>query len=101
MTGTRQFVACKFREGDKRTYTYHHDGEPLDIGDRVIVTTNRGPSTVIVAAISDDQPDFETKPIVGKERPIAEPKPTVAALQPPANCKFCCHVMADCDCLPF
>lgn len=97
---TRQFVACKFREGDTRTYTYHHDGEPLDIGDRVVVTTNRGPSTVIVAAISTEQPPFETKPIVGKERPIA------AAVQEPSKpapaiCGDCGEAMTDCDCIPF
>lgn len=27
----RQFVACKFRPGDRRSYTYHWDGEPLTI----------------------------------------------------------------------
>lgn len=64
----RQFVACAFRPGDTRTYTYHFDGEPLAKGDRVVVSGKRGPSIVHVVSISDQKPLFETKPIVGKER---------------------------------
>lgn len=72
MTNARQYVACVFRPGDKRTYTYHFDGEPLAVDDKVVVTTNRGPSTVTVVSVSDTKPSFETKPIVGKERPVAQ-----------------------------
>lgn len=72
----RQFIACAFRKGDTRTYTYHNDREPVAVGDAVIVTTARGPSKVFVSAIIAEPPKFETKPIVGKApEPAAEANP--------------------------
>ncbi|WP_374139444.1 hypothetical protein [Sphingomonas sp.] len=67
MTTARQYVAVKFNPWDRRTYTYHNDGEPVAVGDSVVVSTDRGPSTVTVEAVSDERPTFATKSIVGKE----------------------------------
>lgn len=61
--------------GDRRTYTYHWDGEPFAVGDKVVVTTNRGPAAVTVESVSDIAPAFETKPIVGRE-PAAPATPS-------------------------
>lgn len=58
----RQFVACTFQPGEGRSYTFHNDGEPLNVGDRV--RTESG-AAVHVASIIDDEPDFPTKGIVG------------------------------------
>ena len=71
----RQFVICKFREEDTRTYTYHHDGEPVAVGDRVVVSTDRGAQAITVAEIIEKAPSFATKGIAGKERapePVAD-----------------------------
>ena len=66
MTTERQYVAVQFNPWDRRSYTYHHDGEPVAIGDMVIVETARGLSTVTVVGLPDGVPSFETKPIAGK-----------------------------------
>lgn len=68
-----QYVACKFRSEDKRTYTYHNDGEPLVIGDAVKVADRSGDGwmRVEVVSIADEAPSFPTKPILGR----LEPKP--------------------------
>jgi hypothetical protein len=64
----RQYVAAEFNKGG-RTYTYHNDGEPVAIGDRVDVLTPRGEQTVTVIRTFDGpRPPFETRPIIGKER---------------------------------
>lgn len=68
----RQFVAVQFNPWDRRTYTYHFDGEPLLSGEKVIVETKRGEAVVTVVAISDQQPNFETKPILRKAPPKEE-----------------------------
>lgn len=68
----RQYVACTFRPGDVRSYTYHFDGEPLAVGDRVVVSTDRGAQVVTVAKLVDAAPSFPTKAIAGKER-VPEP----------------------------
>lgn len=70
MTIARRYVAVRFKPQDSRTYTYHFDGEQLGAGDQVVVSTNRGPATVTVVSVSDEKPSFETRPIIGKERPI-------------------------------
>lgn len=62
----RQFVAVAFRAGDRRTYTYHNDGAPVAIGDRVLIEKRGGgEQAVTVAEISDEDPRFQTKPILG------------------------------------
>ncbi|TKD50548.1 hypothetical protein [Sphingomonas baiyangensis] len=66
----RQYVSVLFKPWDRRTYTYHNDGERVAEGDEVVVSTDRGPAVVTVASTSDRAPSFDTKPIVGKHRPI-------------------------------
>jgi len=63
-----QYVACRFKAHDKRTYTYHNDGEPVRVGDRVKVEDARGGGwkPVEVVSIGDEKPKFPTKPILGK-----------------------------------
>jgi hypothetical protein len=68
----RQYVACTFRPGDVRSYTYHYDGEALAVGDRCVVSTDRGPQVVTVAKLVAEAPSFVTKAIAGKERVEAE-----------------------------
>jgi hypothetical protein len=59
----RQYVSVRFRPWDRRSYTYHNDGEPVTVGDHVIVSTGRGTEKVEVVGITADKPDFDTKPI--------------------------------------
>lgn len=69
-----QYLTAKFSEADKRAYTYHNDGDPVAVGDRVLVP-GRGdkPRTVIVAEIGVPKPDgFDTKAILGLAPPPAE-----------------------------
>lgn len=83
MPETRQFVACKFRSEDTRSYTYHNDGEPVAVGDFVKVPDRDGDGwkRVQVVALSDEAPRFPTKPILGK----LEPEPAAAAEAAPAG----------------
>lgn len=85
MTNTRQFVACKFRVSDTRTFTYHNDGEPVADGDQVRVPDPRtdGWKKVFVVSTSDEKPPFETKPILGLHVE-EEPTPLEAAAERPA-----------------
>ena len=64
----RQFIACRFRPTDSRTYTYHNDGDPVEVGDDVEVETKQGVKTVSVAEIVDE-PSFPTKAILRKLEP--------------------------------
>lgn len=68
---TRQYLDCKFRPDDHRSYCYHNDGDALAIGDKAEVETDRGIVTVTIAGIwpSDRTPIFKTKPIVGRAQP--------------------------------
>lgn len=59
----RQYVAVKFNASDRRTYTYHNDGQPVAPGDMVTVTTGRGEAMVVVDSVSADKPPFATKPL--------------------------------------
>lgn len=63
----RQYAACKFRVEDTRTYTYHFDGPALEKGDVVRVTDRDGDGwkKVHVVFVSNVQPTFQTKPILG------------------------------------
>jgi hypothetical protein len=76
----RQFVAVLFKPWDQRSYTYHNDGEPVAIGDSVIVETAKGTQTVTVSALPTAVPPFPTKPIIGKAPPEGE----APAGEPPA-----------------
>ena len=64
----RQYVACKFRETDARSYTYHNDGEPLAPGDWAKVEDRGGDGwkRVLVVMANDEAPPFATKPVLGK-----------------------------------
>jgi hypothetical protein len=66
---SRQFVVVKFNPWDRRTYTYHWDGEPLQVGDECKVQTNNGLGKVTVERLTDRAPDFATKPIKEGPRP--------------------------------
>lgn len=68
-----QYVAVQFKPGEGRAYTYHNDGEPVAIGDKVVVSTNRGAANATVVGLSDDPPPFVTKAIIGKERLVEGP----------------------------
>lgn len=63
----RQYVACKFRTSDTRTFTYHNDGEPVHDGDTVRVADRSGEGwkKVYVVSTTDEEPPFPTKPILG------------------------------------
>lgn len=71
---SRQYVEAKFRLNDKRAYTYHNDGDPLAVGDKVEVDSPRdeGKMTIHVVGISSRPPKFPTKPILRKV--LEEPK---------------------------
>lgn len=71
---TRQYVACKFRPTDTRTYTYVWDGEPLAPGDEVKVPDNKsdGWKRVTVDSVSDQAPPFACKPILGRAPSVDE-----------------------------
>lgn len=74
---TTQYLACKFREADTRSYTYSYDGdEALTIGDQVMVPDSRsdGWKRVIVVSISDIEPPFACKAVLGKAPPEPEPE---------------------------
>ena len=77
---SRQYVACKFRPDDYRSYTYHWDGEPLHEGDNVKVMdwSGVGWKRVFVQSMSDVPPPFSTKPIIEKLEPIVDDVPDVS-----------------------
>lgn len=63
----RQFIRCQFRPGEGRAYTYHNDGERVEVGDKVHVDSRHGRATVHVCDVDVEEPrEFETKPILGK-----------------------------------
>lgn len=74
MTDRRQFISCKFRTGDTRTFSYHNDGEPVAEGDTVRVPNRSGEgwTKVFVVTVDDPEPPYATKPIVGLH---VEPEP--------------------------
>lgn len=78
----RQFIACKFRSTDTRSFTYHYDGEePIAVGDTVRVPDARadGWKRVEVVSITDEAPPFPTKPILGKLEPEPDREPAAGA----------------------
>lgn len=64
----RQFVKCRFRPADTRLYTYINEGEPVAVGDWVKVPDSRsdGWKRVEVMELTDEEPPFACKPILGK-----------------------------------
>lgn len=68
----RQLVAVEFAPGG-RTYTYHNEGEPVAVGDSVVVHARGGPTVVEVVSLNPAPPKFPTKAIIGKhDRPRAQ-----------------------------
>jgi len=64
-----QYVKCRFRPTDSRTYTYTWDGDPLQPGEMVKVEDSRNPGSwkrVEVVETSDIAPSFACKPILGR-----------------------------------
>ena len=63
-----QFIECKFRSSDTRTYTYVNEGEPVAAGDFVKVPDNRsdGWKRVQVVTIDVPEPSYACKPILGR-----------------------------------
>lgn len=52
-----QFVACKFRPEDERTYTYaNKNGLTLAVGERVRVETRAGTGIAYIAELDVDAP---------------------------------------------
>jgi hypothetical protein len=62
-----QYVACRFRPADTRTYTYVNDGPAVAPGDFVKVADARsdGWKRVEVVSITEEAPPFACKPILG------------------------------------
>lgn len=67
-----QYVAVQFKPWDQRSYTYRNDGDPVAIGDKVLVATSKGEQTVDVVSLPTEQPPFATKAIIGKAPAEAE-----------------------------
>lgn len=67
---TRHFVAVRFNPWDRKTFTYHFDGEtPPKPGDAVRVDARGEEKVVEVVSVSQHAPRFETKPIIGPWTP--------------------------------
>jgi cell fate regulator YaaT (PSP1 superfamily) len=64
-----KFVKVQFNPWDQRSYTYASDGHKCAVGDKVKVETKRGETIVEVVGLTDEQPPFECKPILGKHIP--------------------------------
>ena len=76
-----QYVQCKFREEDSRSYTYENEGEPLAVGDMAKVPDRSGDGwkRVYVSGVTDEAPPFPCKPVLGKYEPESDDRPTPAA----------------------
>lgn len=63
---TRQFVVIRFYP-EGMAYTYHNDGPPVCVGDRVNIAGRKSekPKAVTVEAVTHEAPKFATKPILG------------------------------------
>lgn len=63
-----KYVKCRFHPNDSRLYTYVNEGEPLLPGDWVKVPDARsdGWKRVEVMEVTDEEPSFECKAILGK-----------------------------------
>ncbi len=118
----RQYVACKYTIDDKRTYTFHNDGEPFADGDivRVPARGGKGWKKVYVAAVGVPKPtNVETSAIIGRHVEV-EPTPLEALALKAASapeiarckaagiynnvngvCTTCERPEVDCGCLPF
>lgn len=68
-----QYVKCRFRPEDSRIYTYVNPLEPVSVGDFVKVPDARsfddGWKRVEVMEITDEEPPFTCKAILGRIDP--------------------------------
>lgn len=60
----RQWVTVQFKEWDRRSYTFHNDGEAAERGDLVEVDTRSGPKTAKVLSLPTVAPPFATRPVL-------------------------------------
>ena len=60
-----QFVSVKFNPEQERTYTYRNDLAPVAVDDRVQVEARGKTKTATVVDVSNDDPGFPCKPIIG------------------------------------
>lgn len=69
----RQYVTVRYRDEDKRRYTYHNDDQPVAVGDVVKVPSPRtdGWMRATVTEVGDQEPRFATKQIMGVIAPDA------------------------------
>lgn len=60
-----QFITCKFREHDTRTYTYVNNGPPVAAGDTVRCESRdgNGYQRITVVEVDVAEPSFACKPI--------------------------------------
>lgn len=65
----RQYLAIKFKATDRRTYTYHNDGDRCEVGEIIKLRAADGWQRVEVVAVDLEKPSFPTKPIGGKLPP--------------------------------
>lgn len=77
-----QYCEVKFRPEDRRAYTYHNDGDPYAVGDRVEVDARGSVKVVEIVAISKRAPPYATKPIL---RPAPKPKAEEAVPDDPLD----------------
>ena len=72
---TTQYVAIRYAPGDRRSYTFANDGEPVKAGDFVEAPLRNGdPKVVEVVSVEETPPPFDCKRIIGKaERPASWP----------------------------
>lgn len=68
MNQAPQYLAVKFREGDKRTYTYENNGPLLSAGDVVKVPDKSGDGWVRATVVEEvtKPKSFTCKAIIGK-----------------------------------
>ena len=73
----RQFVEVKFKPWQSRSYTYHNDGEPVNVGSQVRVDSRDGWVALEVLSVTDVVPPYETKPILGlhADKPLPPRRP--------------------------
>lgn len=70
----RRYIAVKFREGDRKTYTYHWDGtQTFPIGSTVKVPDRSGDGWNRVIVDGEvGKPPYATKAILGPHMPLTE-----------------------------
>jgi hypothetical protein len=66
----RQYVAVRFNPKG-RAYTYHNDGPPVRVGDFVKIGGDDGWQRLECVAVSEQDPEFSTKAILGIIEPDA------------------------------